>query len=108
MTEENDHIIVGRVLSQKKDAERKLALLQVQAKNIGERWIALGESLVEDPENTWFDEGHASYAYSGPIPKRSHRLSDFDPKQIAEVTSEIREAMEQVKRLTSEASKLGF
>jgi CRISPR/Cas system-associated protein Cas5 (RAMP superfamily) len=108
MSPEDKDAVIGRVLRQRKEAKENLATLAAEAKRIGEKLSVLSGYLIHNPHYVWFEATSTNTKYRRPGMEESFRLSDFDSKKIADLTTQIRNAMDEVERLNNEAGKLGY
>jgi hypothetical protein len=106
MSPEDQDAIIGRVLRQRKEAHQRLAMLQAEAKRIGEKLGTLSGILVRHPHDVWFEAASTNTGYRRD--EESFKLADIDSKKIADLTSQIRDALDEVKRWNDEARKLGY
>ena len=108
MSPEDQFAVIGRVMSQKKEAEQKLAMLEAQATQIADKMSVMADLLRRNPRVVWFDgiSTNTRYPRNSVTPK--FKVGDFDGKAIADLTSQIRDTTDEVNRLTQDAAKLGF
>jgi ABC-type Fe3+-hydroxamate transport system substrate-binding protein len=107
MSPEDKDALIGCAIRQKKEAEEKLAMLEAQAKKIGERLVQLGNLLRDRPQNVWFDAMSTGTRYSVPG-VTTFKPADADGKMIVTLTDQIRDANDELLRATESAKKLGF
>lgn len=107
MDSEKQHAIIGKVLSDKREAEKKQAMLKKEAERLGNVLENLAGYLRGNVEYVWFCGASTNEHY--PHPRGDvFSVSDVDGQRIAELTSEIRNTMDEIKRLNGEARALGF
>ena len=107
MSVEDQDALIGRVLRQKKDADRRLAMLLAEAKRIGENLRNLSALLTGNAQYIWFDGVSTNTGYRHPSAD-TFKLADIDGQKIAALTSQIRDAMDEQRRCCDEANKLGY
>ena len=107
MTESEKHAIVGRVLTEKKNAQSHLAHLHAEAKRLGEILESLGKGLRERPETVRFERQTVNVKYSF-RDQRLFQAEEIDGAAIMKLTAEIRDAMDKIDDLTDQARGLGF
>jgi hypothetical protein len=99
MSPEDQDAIIGSVLRQRKDAQQKLAMLHAEAKRMGQKLETLSGMLMRNPHDVWFD---------APQPVNSFKSADVDARKISDLTGQIRDTYDEVKKWNDEAKKLGF
>jgi hypothetical protein len=107
VTETEKHAIVGRVLTEKKDAENHLALLRAEAKRLAQLFESLGKELKDDPATVRFERQAVNIIYSS-RDQRLYKTEDIDGPTLAKLTAEIRDIMDKLESLTTQARELGF
>jgi predicted trehalose synthase len=93
MSDEQQDAVIGRVLRELKEAKQKLARLRAEADRIGQALGRIGQTLVSNPQSLVFA--------SGSINVPTH-------EELASLTNDIRNTMQEVDRLKQQASDLGF
>jgi hypothetical protein len=107
MTETEKHAVVGRVLTEKKEAENHLAHLRAEAKRLGQLLESLGKELKNDPSMVRFERQPVNVIYSS-RDQALYKAEDVDGSSLAKLTAEIRDTMDKVETLTAQARELGF
>jgi len=107
MTDEQKLATVGRVLTEKKEAEQHLAALESEASKLGNKFKELGSLLQSSPHNVLFDNVSINIKYAHPS-MSSFQVHQIDGNKIVALTNDIRDTMEKVERLRESASRLGF
>jgi hypothetical protein len=107
LTQEKQLAIIGKVFSDKRQAEKKLAMLKEEAKRYGEVLGTLAGFLHGNVEYIWFDGVSTNENYPHPRGD-SFSVEDVDGRKIAQLTSEIRNTKDEIKRLSQQARDLGF
>ena len=107
MTENEKHAVIGRVLTEKKEAEQHLAHLQAEAKRLGEMLESLGKGLRERPEIVRFERQAVNVIYSS-RDQRLFPVEEINGSTLVKLTAEIRDTMDKIEDLTRQARALGF
>lgn len=107
MVEEQSDAIVGRVLRERREVERRLAALEADAGRISQRLGQLEEMLDRSPQDVWF-QGQSPGGNGYPPRSMSFNMADFNMQHIVDLTNEIRDTRDKLDRLNSEASSMGF
>jgi hypothetical protein len=80
---------VGRVLTEKKEAEQHLAHLHAEAKRLGEILESLGKGLKERPDIVRFERQAVNVKYST-RDQRLFQVEEIDGSTIMKLTAEIK------------------
>ena len=107
LTTEQEAAIIGRVVLAKNAAEKRLALLKEEAARIGKVLGSLAGYIGNNVEFVWFDGVSTNENYPHPRGD-SFSVADVDGVRIAKLTSEIRDAKDEIKRLSQQARDLGL
>jgi hypothetical protein len=108
MDEDQKDAAIGRVVREKKEAERELALLQAEARKFGEMFLALGASLNASPEYITFGRQEVDIRYHSPRGNnRVYKSEEINGARLIMLTHDIRESLLRVADLSEQASKLG-
>lgn len=91
----------------KSAAAKRLALLKEEAARIGKVLGSLAGYMGNNVEYIWFDGISTNENYSHPR-GNSFSVADEDGVRIAKLTSEIRDAKDQIERLSQHARDLGL
>jgi hypothetical protein len=105
MTRQEQYEILGRIHTEKHEAERELALLKSKAKNFAEIFLQLSILLKEKPEDILF-EGDAFQTVLGPMVERMFRVVDIDGHSLKELVSSIKAAAAKVREKNDELRSL--
>jgi hypothetical protein len=106
MSQDEQDLLAGRTMREKAEAKRKLDQLIAKAGQLGARLTALGEMLQQSPQNVMFEGISTNIKYVSPG-AGSFRAHEVNGKEIAELTTAIRDAMEEVDRVKQRAERLG-
>jgi hypothetical protein len=108
MDEDQKDAAIGRVVREKQEAERELALLQAEARKFGEMFLALGASLNASPEYITFERQEVDIRYHSPRGNnRVYKSEEINGARLIMLTHDIRESLLRVADLSEQASKLG-
>ena len=107
MTQEQQDATLGRIVRERKELSQKIGMLTAKSAKQGETLLKLGKILTARPELLAFN-GLSSGANS------MSEAQSFDVaiypqlKEIVETGNEIRQLMEQQRRLEEQAGRLGI
>lgn len=107
LTPDQQAAIIGRAVIAKRNAETQLAMLKEEAARVGKVLGSLAGYLGNNVEFVWFDGASTNQNYPHPRGD-SFSIADVDGTRIAKLTSEIRDAKDELKRLSQQARDLGL
>ena len=93
MSQDQQDTIVGRLVRQRNDAKKQLAMLQEEARELSKQFSGFGEMLK--PENVW---NIALESYQ-------HLLSKESYEKLGKLKAEIPSAEQELARLNDEMRK---
>jgi hypothetical protein len=114
MSPQEEDAIIGKLVRERKAAKHTLALLQTEVGHIREKLRKMVLLLENNAHLVWIDGASTNEHYldarlndyvSGKL--EEFQLSDLDGKRIADLTSRIRDTMDELERLNKEAAKHG-
>jgi hypothetical protein len=108
MTQEDRDAALGRAIRAKTEAIRNLAELRSHAKHLGTQFSSLGAMLTHESENIWF-EGNAPVKITKSAFRQlaPFKFADFNPREVADLAEQIRDAMDAAERFAAEAADFG-
>jgi hypothetical protein len=107
VTSEQEAALIGRVVVAKRAAEKRLAVLLEESRRIGDVLGSIAGYMRGNVQYVWFDDVSTNENYPHPRGD-SFRVADVDGERIAKLTSEIRDAKDEIKRLSQQARDLGL
>jgi hypothetical protein len=107
ITTEQQHAIIGKVISEKRAAEQRLAVLKEEIRRIGDALGTLSGYCRGNAEYIWFTGESTNENYPHPRGD-SFSIPDVDGKRLAKLTSELRDVKDEIRSLTRSARQLGF
>jgi hypothetical protein len=104
MSEEEQNAVVGRVLTRKRNLEKRVALLEQEAKRYGEILVQVGSGLRVRPEDVFF------LGQSTPAPVRDAPVDPalIDGAKAAALVLELRTVRAELAAVRREAAQIGF
>ena len=107
LTIEEQDALVGRVVREKKAAEKRLALLKEESARIGKAISHLPAYLQNNPKHVWIDGLSTNENHPDPH-GATITTKDFDPSRIAKITSEIWDVADLIRQLSEREHALGI
>jgi len=107
MTQEDKDAALGRIVRERKEAQEQFALLNAEARRVGDELATLAGFLQGQPSIVVFEGEPVGVEYSNLAGGRIFHRKDINADAIIKLTNEIREINDKVRRLTEEARRFG-
>jgi hypothetical protein len=115
MSPDVEDAIIGKVVRERHTARRALAVLETEVSQVCAKLGKLVRLLERNAHLVWIAKASTNERYlnerlndymAEKLPE--FQLSDIDGKRIADLTSRLRDAIDEVERLDKEAVKYGL
>jgi hypothetical protein len=104
MTEQDQHAVIGKLVSERSEATRQVNLLVAEAQGVGRRLAELGRALQENPQSVSFD--------GEPLPVTLERIGfsskDIDLSRLPNICREIRTHLDTIQRTATNLENAGI
>jgi prefoldin subunit 5 len=99
-------LALGRAIREKREAEAKVSRLEAKAKGAGNLLVRLGSILQSSPQHTHFEAASTNVKMI-PANTEIFKQNEIDGKQIAQLTNELRDAIEELERVKKRVQPYG-
>jgi hypothetical protein len=106
MTQEDQDLVIGRVVRERKEAETRLAALREEAHKYGELFAYVGGMLQTNPEHIMFEQAPIPLEFQSRQPLMKHE--NLSSAKVYKLVSDIQETMLTLKRINDNAGRLGI
>jgi hypothetical protein len=107
MTQEDQAAAIGRIVLERKKITENLILLRAEARRLGDELTTLGSFLQSQPELVIFEQQPVNVEYANRAGGRIFKQKDINADAVIKITNEIREANDQLAKVTEEARRFG-
>jgi hypothetical protein len=107
MTQEDQDVVVGRIVRERREAGARLAALQAEASKFGVLFFHLGQLLQQNPESINFENIPMPLDFQRPnLPL--FKQADISSQKIYQLVKDIQDTMLELKGIDSKAKQLGI
>ena len=107
MSQEEKDAVIGRVAREKAESAKQVTLLRAEAGRIGRLFKEVGNRLETEPEYVVFHGVSTDTQYCR-LDDTIFDLMHLDSRQVVKLTTDLRDAVNKLKRLQKEAADLGI